>query len=57
MAALRPLDLRFTERAKAHLQAIQEYIHERKPGAATRVGLRIRKADAKAARLAHESGW
>lgn len=44
MAALRPLRLRFTVRASAHLFSIQEFINERNPEAARAVGARIRLA-------------
>ena len=42
MAPLRPLTLRFSVRARDHLLHIQEYISERNPQAASRVGERIR---------------
>ncbi len=35
--------LRYTQRARRHLDAIAEYIHERNPDAARRVGERIRE--------------
>jgi toxin ParE1/3/4 len=38
------MTLRYSARARAHLDAIQEYIHERNPDAAARVGARIREA-------------
>ena len=44
MAALRPLELRFTARSHAHLENIYEYIRERNPSAARGVMQRIRKA-------------
>jgi len=36
--------IRFSARARAHLMAIEEYIRERNPSAAARVGHRIREA-------------
>jgi toxin ParE1/3/4 len=44
VAALRPLELRFTERAEAHLESILDYIHKDNPAAAQRVGHAIRTA-------------
>ena len=45
MAALRPLTLRYSARAKSQLLAIQEYIVEQgNPEAAARVGASIRAA-------------
>jgi|ERR1041384_7923954 len=44
MAAVRPLNLRFSVRARLQLIAIQEYIAGQSPGAAARVGDRIREA-------------
>lgn len=44
MAAVRPLRLRFSERARSHLVAIHSYIVERNPAAAGRIGGRIREA-------------
>jgi toxin ParE1/3/4 len=38
------MTLRFSARARAHLNAIQEYISERNPSAAPRVGERIRES-------------
>jgi toxin ParE1/3/4 len=38
------MTLRFSARAHAHLNAIYEYIHERNPIAAARVGARIQEA-------------
>jgi plasmid stabilization system protein ParE len=38
------MTLRFSARARSHLNAIQEYISERNPGAAARVGERIRES-------------
>jgi plasmid stabilization system protein ParE len=38
------MTLRFSARARAHLNAIQEYISERNPSAALRVGERIRES-------------
>jgi len=38
------MTLRYSARARAHLNAIHEYIHERNPSAAARVGARIREA-------------
>jgi toxin ParE1/3/4 len=35
--------LRYTRRAKRHLDAIADYISDRNPGAARRVGARIRE--------------
>ncbi len=37
------MKLRFTRRARRHLDEIAEYIHERNPDAARRVGERIRE--------------
>lgn len=36
--------VRFSARAREQLTAIQEYIHQHNPGAASRVGIRIREA-------------
>jgi plasmid stabilization system protein ParE len=44
VATLQPLGLRFSARARAQLLAIQEYIEERNPSAAIRVGASIRAA-------------
>ena len=44
MAAISPLTLRFSARARLQLIAIHDYISERSPKAATRVGERIREA-------------
>jgi plasmid stabilization system protein ParE len=44
VAPVRPLKLRFAERARIHLRSIQEYIGERNPRAAARVGAEIRDA-------------
>ena len=44
MAALQPIDIRYTERAEAHIRAILEYIHGDNPAAAERVGRAIRTA-------------
>ena len=44
MAAVRPLTLRYSARARLQLIAIQEYISARNPAAAARVGERIREA-------------
>jgi toxin ParE1/3/4 len=44
VAAIRPLNLRFSARARLQLIAIQEYIAEHNPGAAFRVGDRICEA-------------
>ena len=44
MATVRPLKLRFSARARVQLVAIQEYIAGQNPGAAARVGDRIREA-------------
>jgi len=38
------MTLSFSARARAHLNAIQEYISERNPTAAARVGIRIRES-------------
>jgi toxin ParE1/3/4 len=38
---VRPVKLRYTPRARRHLDAIAEYIDERNPDAARRVGARI----------------
>ncbi|MGZ5843140.1 MAG: type II toxin-antitoxin system RelE/ParE family toxin [Xanthobacteraceae bacterium] len=46
MAAVRPLALRFGARARSQLLAIHEYINERNPSAAARVGGSIREAAA-----------
>jgi len=43
VAAVRPLKLGFSERARSQLIAIQNYLQERNPGAARRVGLAIRE--------------
>lgn len=42
MAALRPLSLRFSDRARQQLNSIQSYLRERNPHAARRVGVAIR---------------
>lgn len=44
MAAIRPIALRFSARARSQLLAIHEYIDERNPAAAARVGAGIREA-------------
>ena len=44
MAAVRPLTLRFSARARSQLLAIHEYISERSPSAAVRVGASIWEA-------------
>jgi plasmid stabilization system protein ParE len=44
VATLRPLSLRYSARARAQLISIQEYIHDRNPAAAIRVGSAIREA-------------
>ena len=44
MAAVRPVALRFSARARSQLLAIHEYIEQRNPAAAKRVGARIREA-------------
>jgi plasmid stabilization system protein ParE len=44
MEEVRPLRLRITQRAQAHLGAIQVYISDDNPVAAQRVGFRIRAA-------------
>jgi toxin ParE1/3/4 len=44
VATLRPLTLRFSTRARSHLLAIEQYINERNPDAAVRVGESIRQA-------------
>ncbi len=44
MAAVRPVALRFSARARSQLLAIHEYIEQRNPAAAARVGARIREA-------------
>ena len=38
------MKVRFTPRARRHLEAIADYIGERNPDAARRVGARIREA-------------
>ena len=44
MAAVRPVTLRFSTRARTQLLAIHEYINEQNPSAAVRVGASIRAA-------------
>ena len=44
MATVRPLNLRFSARARAQLIAIQEYLRDRAPAAEARVGTAIREA-------------
>ncbi|MGH6985067.1 MAG: type II toxin-antitoxin system RelE/ParE family toxin [Stellaceae bacterium] len=44
MAQIRPLALRFSARARSQLLAIHEYIEQRNPAAAVRVGADIHKA-------------
>jgi plasmid stabilization system protein ParE len=44
VAAIRPLELRFTLRAHQQLQSIFNYIHDRNPAAARSVARRIRFA-------------
>jgi len=41
---LRPINLRYSARARSQLFAIQEYLNERNPDAATRVGAAICEA-------------
>lgn len=44
MATVRPLNLRFSARARAQLVAIQEYLRDHAPAAETKVGNAIREA-------------
>jgi len=44
VAPVRPLDLRYSARARAQLIAIQAYISERSPAGAAKVGTAIREA-------------
>jgi len=44
VATIRPLALRFSARARSQLLAIHDYINERNPAAAARVGASIREA-------------
>jgi toxin ParE1/3/4 len=44
VAALRPIEIRYTERAEAHIRSILKYIHEDNPAAAQRVVRAIRTA-------------
>ena len=44
MAAFRAIDLRYSARARSQLLAIQAYVSEHDPAAATRVGAAIRDA-------------
>jgi toxin ParE1/3/4 len=44
VGTLRPINLRYSARARSQLIAIQEYINERNPDAAIRVGAAIREA-------------
>ena len=44
MAAVRALKLGFSERARSQLDSIRDYIHQRNPAAARRVGAAIREA-------------
>jgi hypothetical protein len=44
VATIRPVALRFSARARSQLLAIHEYIDQRNPAAATRVGASIREA-------------
>lgn len=44
MATVRPLNLRFSARARAHLIAIQEYVRDRRPAADVRIGAAIQEA-------------
>jgi len=44
VAALRPLTLQFSARARSQLLAIEAYISERNPAAAVRVGAAVRDA-------------
>ena len=44
MATLRPVTLRYSARARSQLLAIHEYIDQRNPAAAARVGTNIREA-------------
>jgi toxin ParE1/3/4 len=44
VGALRPVNLRYSARARSQLLAIQQYLSERNPVAAVRVGAAIREA-------------
>jgi toxin ParE1/3/4 len=44
VATIRPIGLQFSARARSHLLAIHEYIDQRNPAAAARVGASIREA-------------
>jgi toxin ParE1/3/4 len=44
VAPIQPLKLRFAARARSQLLAIEEYLQERSPGAARRIGAEIRDA-------------
>jgi toxin ParE1/3/4 len=44
VAAVRPLALRFSARARSQLLSIHEYVNQRNPAAAARVGASIQQA-------------
>ena len=44
MAAIRPLEVRWSRRARLQVSSIQEYLGERSPAAAKRVGTALRAA-------------